>query len=96
MALENVQQIAWPQEQSHLPNPLISDVIIVLPAEAADSYIPALLETVEALDLAEFSLVVYTQNSLLAAFPESINAVPSLQEAYDIIEMERIERDLGF
>jgi len=28
--------------------------------------------------------------------PEEIIVVPSLQEAYDIIEMEDIERDLGF
>ena len=27
---------------------------------------------------------------------EEINVVPSLEEAYDIIEMEAIERDLGF
>jgi hypothetical protein len=25
-----------------------------------------------------------------------ISAAPTLQEAYDLIEMERIERDLGF
>lgn len=29
-------------------------------------------------------------------FDESINIVPTLQEAEDIIEMEDIERDLGF
>ena len=28
--------------------------------------------------------------------PTKINVVPSIQEAYDIIEMEEIERDLGF
>lgn len=28
--------------------------------------------------------------------PEEIIVVPSLQEAHDIIEMEEIERDLGF
>jgi len=28
--------------------------------------------------------------------PTSINTVPSLLEAHDIIEMEEIERDLGF
>jgi uncharacterized protein YueI len=28
--------------------------------------------------------------------PNSINVVPSLQEAFDVIEMEEIERDLGF
>lgn len=27
---------------------------------------------------------------------DKINVVPTLQEAYDIIEMEEIERDLGF
>ncbi|MGL5113528.1 MAG: ribonuclease Z [Flavobacterium sp.] len=30
------------------------------------------------------------------AVPKSIIAVPSLLEAHDIIEMEEIERDLGF
>jgi hypothetical protein len=28
--------------------------------------------------------------------PDEIVVVPTLQEAYDIIEMEEIERDLGF
>jgi len=30
------------------------------------------------------------------AIPPKINVVPSIQEAHDIIEMEEIERDLGF
>lgn len=29
-------------------------------------------------------------------FPETLNIVPTLQEAEDILEMEAIERDLGF
>jgi len=29
-------------------------------------------------------------------FPETLNIVPTLQEAKDILEMEAIERDLGF
>ncbi|GAB7257212.1 hypothetical protein [uncultured Polaribacter sp.] len=29
-------------------------------------------------------------------FPESLNIVPTLQEAEDILEMEAIERELGF
>ena len=29
-------------------------------------------------------------------FPEIVNIVPTLQEAEDILEMEAIERDLGF
>jgi len=28
--------------------------------------------------------------------PDEIIVVPTMQEAYDIIEMEEIERDLGF
>lgn len=96
MALENVFQLSWPIEKSQLSNPLTSDVIITLSSEAAEEHIPDLLKALAGLDSAEFSLVVFTQNSHLAAFPDSVNAVPSLQEAYDIIEMERIERDLGF
>jgi len=30
------------------------------------------------------------------SFPEEFNIVPTLQEAEDILEMENIERDLGF
>jgi hypothetical protein len=30
------------------------------------------------------------------AIPNTLHVVPSLQEAHDIIEMEEIERDLGF
>ena len=29
-------------------------------------------------------------------FPDNFNIVPTLQEAEDVIEMENIERDLGF
>lgn len=29
-------------------------------------------------------------------FPENLNIVPTLQEAEDILEMEAIERELGF
>lgn len=29
-------------------------------------------------------------------FPENLNIVPTLQEALDLLEMEAIERDLGF
>ena len=30
------------------------------------------------------------------SFPESLIVVPTVQEAYDFIEFERIQRDLGF
>jgi hypothetical protein len=42
------------------------------------------------------SFVVVTENADLDQMPDEIVVVPTLHEAYDIIEMEDIERDLGF
>jgi hypothetical protein len=35
------------------------------------------------------------QNETLSLFPETLVVVPTLGEAKDVIDMERIERDLG-
>lgn len=32
----------------------------------------------------------------LKEYPEELSAAPTLEEAFDLIEMEEIERDLGF
>lgn len=42
------------------------------------------------------SFVVICPNVDVDAFPESFNIVPTLIEAEDVIEMENIQRDLGF
>ncbi len=42
------------------------------------------------------SLVIVSPDVDFSAVPSSISAVPTLQEAHDLIEMEEIERDLGF
>jgi hypothetical protein len=42
------------------------------------------------------SIVLVTDNVNFNAVPKSITLVPTLLEAHDIIEMEEIERDLGF
>ncbi|WP_162127875.1 ribonuclease Z [Flavobacterium phycosphaerae] len=42
------------------------------------------------------SLVLVADNVNYNAVPKSITLVPTLLEAHDIIEMEEIERDLGF
>ena len=42
------------------------------------------------------SFVVVSDKANLDEMPDEILVVPTLQEAYDIIEMEDIERDLGF
>jgi hypothetical protein len=45
---------------------------------------------------AKQSFVIVTDKVNLDEIPNEIVVVPTLQEAYDIIEMEEIERDLGF
>ena len=62
----------------------------------------ALADIVEFLQLsnthrkAKHSFVIVTEKANLNDIPDEIIVVPTLQEAYDIIEMEDIERDLGF
>ena len=66
------------------------------------------IEEIELQDIIEFlrlsnthrgskkSFVIITDRVDIDAMPDEICVVPTLQEAYDIIEMEEIERDLGF
>jgi len=42
------------------------------------------------------SFVVIKSGIDIDDFPENLNIVPTLQEAEDVLEMEAIERDLGF
>jgi hypothetical protein len=42
------------------------------------------------------SFVIVSDKIDLDSIPDDIVVVPTIQEAYDIIEMEEIERDLGF
>lgn len=42
------------------------------------------------------SFVVIKSGIDIDDFPENLNIVPTVQEAEDILEMEAIERDLGF
>lgn len=44
----------------------------------------------------ETSFVVIVTSLNIDELPEEINVVPTLQEAEDILEMENIERELGF
>lgn len=45
---------------------------------------------------AKHSFVIVTSKIDQDDIPDELIIVPTLQEAYDIIEMEEIERDLGF
>lgn len=42
------------------------------------------------------SFIIVTDKIDLDIVPDEIVVVPTIQEAYDIIEMEEMERDLGF
>jgi len=42
------------------------------------------------------SFVLIIDNVSIDDFPEDFNIVPTLEEAADIVEMEAIERELGF
>ena len=42
------------------------------------------------------SFVIVSDKVDLSQMPDELAVVPTIQEAYDIIEMEDIERDLGF
>ena len=42
------------------------------------------------------SFVIVSDKANLDEMPDEIVVVPTMQEAFDIIEMEDIERDLGF
>ncbi|MDH3323482.1 MAG: ribonuclease Z, partial [Flavobacteriaceae bacterium] len=42
------------------------------------------------------SFVIVSDKVNLDGIPDEIIVVPTMQEAYDVIEMEEIERDLGF
>ena len=42
------------------------------------------------------SFVIVSDKANLDEMPDEIIVVPTMQEAFDIIEMEDIERDLGF
>lgn len=44
----------------------------------------------------KLSFVIVTENVNLNDMPNELTVVPTLHEANDIIEMEEIERDLGF
>lgn len=45
---------------------------------------------------AKHSFVIVTDKIDMDKTPDEIVVVPTLQEAYDIIDMEEMERDLGF
>jgi hypothetical protein len=61
-----------------------------------ESEISLLLEISTTFKQNGMSFVVVKSGIDIDNFPETLNIVPTLQEAEDVLEMEAIERDLGF
>lgn len=61
-----------------------------------ESFVHSYQRFLNALETEKHSRVLVTQTEYLSLFPNSCIVVPTLGEAEDLIEMERIERDLGF
>lgn len=60
------------------------------------TFVSAYGDLLTQLQTAKRSIVLVVDLNDLSLFPESYTVVPTLGEAQDLIEMERIERDLGF
>ena len=59
------------------------------------AFISAYVAFLGTIDSEAHSRVLVAQNETLSLFPETLVVVPTLGEAKDVIDMERIERDLG-
>lgn len=89
---------------------LVKKLEALYPKYKNDNIIIALtsLEKINATEVAEFlqlsnihrnekhSFVIISDKIDLDEIPEALVVVPTQQEAFDIIEMEEMERDLGF
>lgn len=88
-----------------LSSPLAEDLVADLPKDyifdasslAIDvAFVTAYTTFLGKIESEAHSRVLVVQNQFLSLFPETLVVVPTLGEAEDLIEMERIERDLGF
>jgi len=72
-------------------------VVLFKELELSNEKILQLLKKISSYQkMAKFSFVVVNSNIDIDELDSDIVIVPTLQEAHDIIEMEEIERDLGF
>lgn len=86
---------------SHLAGDLVTDLRQDYIFDAStitinDAYVTAYTAFLGAIESEAYSRVLVVQNKFLSLFPETLMVVPTLGEAQDLIEIERVERDLGF
>ena len=80
-------------------NSLASDHLVIEVSENLnmdDTIISLFLDITAKAKQNGMSFVVIRSGIDIDDFPENLNIVPTLQEAEDVLEMEAIERDLGF
>ena len=83
-----------PLLEAHLSHHIIVALSEETPAEAID--ISLFTQWSTDFKKSAKSFVLVTNAISYEDTPESLSVVPTLQEAKDVIEMEKIERDLGF
>lgn len=60
------------------------------------TFVNAYIDLLSEIETESYSRVLVADPAYLSLFPADCIVVPTLGEAEDLIEMERIERDLGF
>ena len=95
-----------PNEASDLSEQLLKhkeqwyDYNVILVAQdctlTAPSITQAIESVVESRQSKAKSFVLVDSVERLGQYAEELSAAPTLEEAFDLIEMEEIERDLGF
>ena len=110
MIIDKVDNITIITQQKTSIVELVKKLDVVYKRYKNDNIIITLtsLEPIKMQDIVEFlqlskihrnskhSFVLVSNKVNLDEMPEDILVVPTMQEAYDLIEMEDMERDLGF
>lgn len=71
-------------------------IVNILGCDVEEAHIQSLAQSALLWNDAGYSFVVMSNRLSYDSVPDSLMLVPTLQEAFDMIEMENIQRDLGF
>lgn len=96
--LISVEKSSFNELESLLPKIQTNHLLIEFSEDITnlENNITFFLKTALDLKAKDKSFVIIKNDISINDFPEILNIAPTLQEAIDILEMENIERDLGF
>lgn len=96
--LVSIEKFTYDKLESIVPKIDNNHILLQLSDDINDieNKINFFLETASTLKAKNKSFVLIKRGIKIENFPENLNIAPTLQEAKDILEMENIERDLGF